>query len=126
MASSSRERTATIALVVIAAVLIVLLMAWALGGFGVGGMMGGSPYGTANGYMLIGVFIVLAIGGLLYLLLVPGLAQPVIPPPYPHPEWGSPPSTNPAVRILDERYARGEITREQYMQMRRDLESRQP
>ncbi len=29
-----------------------------------------------------------------------------------------------ARRILDERYARGEITREQYEQMRRDLENR--
>ncbi len=126
MASSSRERTATIVLVTGAAVLSVLLMAWARGGFGAGGMMGGSPYGAASGYMLLGVFVVLGIGGLLYLLLVPGLAQPVIPPPYPHAEWGSPPSTNPAVRILDERYARGEITREQYMEMRKDLESRNP
>ncbi len=35
-----------------------------------------------------------------------------------------PPDRDSARRILDERYARGEITREQYEQMRRDLGDR--
>ncbi len=33
------------------------------------------------------------------------------------------PATSRALEVLKERYARGEITREQYEQMRRDLES---
>jgi putative membrane protein len=37
--------------------------------------------------------------------------------------WGGPPTESP-LDILDRRYARGEITREQYQQMREDLTRR--
>ncbi len=126
MASSSRETTSMIILVIVAVALVVVLMAWVLGGFGGGGMMGGGSAGGVNGVMLIAVFVVLGVGGLAYLLLVPGMVQPVIPPPYPHPEWGNPPPEMTSLQILDARYARGEISRDDYLRMRQDLESRKP
>jgi putative membrane protein len=39
---------------------------------------------------------------------------------WPRIEWGS--SRSHALELLEERYARGEITREEYLQKKRDLE----
>ena len=39
---------------------------------------------------------------------------------WPRIEWGSPRS--PAVELLEERYARGEISREEYLEKKRELE----
>jgi putative membrane protein len=85
-----------------------------------GGMMGGrgAPYGygwgyptgTRWGFMFVGMLIPLAFIGLLivgaYLLLKPRVESA---------ESGD------ALRILDERYAKGEITGEQYSEMKRNL-----
>ncbi|HII41025.1 MAG TPA: SHOCT domain-containing protein [Thermoplasmata archaeon] len=96
-----------------------------LRGYGGVGMMGGSYVGGS--WMVgIGFLAVVGIAMACAVVLTPGVAQPAIPPPYPHPEWGSPPSTHPAVQILDARYARGEISREQCVEMRKDIESRNP
>lgn len=38
---------------------------------------------------------------------------------WPHIEWGSPRS--PALDLLEQRYARGEISREEYLAKKRDL-----
>lgn len=126
MASSSRETATTILLVVVAVALIAVLMAWVFGGVGGGGMMGGGFSAGGNWVLFVGVFVVLGVGGLLYLLLVPGAVQPVIPPPYPHPEWGYPPPEMTSLQILDARYARGEMSRDDYLRMRQDLEPRKP
>jgi putative membrane protein len=109
-------------LVIIVAVLAVVLLGPMLmmGSWG-GGMMGG--WGMGPGMMGFGfgwwpfmfivpvAFLVLVVLGLYYLLSGQrsqgGLAG--------HAE-------NEALRILKERYARGELTSEQYVKMRKDLE----
>jgi len=85
-----------------------------------GGMMGGwgapdgygwgYPTGMRWGFMFIGMLIPLAFIGLLivgaYLLLKPRV---------------EPTKSENASRILDERYAKGEITSEQYSEMKKNL-----
>ncbi len=108
-----------IALILIVVLLVVLLgglgmMGW--GGFGMGGMMG-SMGGFFNplGVILSLVFWALIIAGgvLLVMWLVRGLA-------------GSSPTSTAAtgpspLDILKMRYAKGEITKEQFEEMKRDL-----
>ena len=82
-----------------------------MGGWGVPGGYGwGYPTGMRWGFMLAGMLIPLAFIGLLivgaYLLLRPRV-EPVE-------------SENP-LSILDERYAKGEITSEQYSEMKKNL-----
>lgn len=101
-------------------VLIVLPLLWGavmMGGLGAG-MMGGwggwdtswSPWRAIVG-MLSTVAIIGGIGAIV--VWVFGRTTQV-----------SPPSGQPSARdLLDARYAQGGITREQYQQMRRDLES---
>ena len=83
-------------------------MMWGWNGWGWGGML------------LMELFWVLVLGGLIALILLAVFA------------WGrsrtgqsgeTRASSDRAIEILKERYARGEITKEQYEQMRRDLES---
>jgi len=85
-----------------------------------GGMMGGwgapggyrwsYPTGMRLGFMLVGMLIPLAFIGLLivggYLLLKPRVESA---------------GSEDALRILDERYAKGEITSEQYSEMKKNL-----
>ena len=85
-----------------------------------GGMMGGwgapdgygwgYPTGMRWGFMFIGMLIPLAFIGLLivgtYLLLKPQVKSA---------------GSEDALRILDERYAKGEITNEQYSEMKKNL-----
>lgn len=85
-----------------------------------GGMMGGwgapdgygwgYPTGMRWGFMFIGMLIPLAFIGLLivgtYLLLKPRVKSA---------------GSEGALRILDERYAKGEITSEQYSEMKKNL-----
>ena len=83
-------------------------MMWGWNGWGWGGML------------LMMLFWVLVLGGLIALILLAVSA------------WGrsrtsqsgeTRASSDRAIEILKERYARGEITKEQYEQMRRDLMS---
>jgi putative membrane protein len=85
-----------------------------------GGMMGGwgtpdgygwgYPTGMRWGFMVVGMLIPLAFIGLLivgaYLLLKPGAESA---------------GSENALRILDERYAKGEITSQQYSEMKQNL-----
>jgi putative membrane protein len=85
-----------------------------------GGMMGGwgapdgygwgYPTGMRWGFMFVGMLIPLAFIGLLivgaYLLLKPRV---------------EPAGSENALRILDERYAKGEITSQQYSEMKQNL-----
>jgi len=70
----------------------------------------GYPTGMRLGFMLVGILIPLAFIG----LLIVG-AYPLLKP-----RVESAGSEN-ALRILDERYAKGEITSEQYSEMKKNL-----
>lgn len=112
-----RGRDIAIIVVVVVLVILVLGLASAMGP----GMMGyyGYPFGYGNywWFVVMGVamfiFWVLVIGGIVYLIVEAfrrgGPTREIKPSPTP-------------LDILRERYARGEITREQYEQMRRDLQ----
>ena len=83
------------------------------GGWAEPGMMGG--YGFGWGILML-IFWALVIGGialLVFRLLGPG---PATTTP------GGPAAGNRSLDILRERYARGEISKEQFDQMRKDLE----
>jgi len=82
-----------------------------MGGWGVPGGYGwGYPTGMRWGFMLVGLLIPLAFIGLLivgaYLLLRHRV---------------EPPGSEGPLSILDERYAKGEITSEQYSEMKKNL-----
>lgn len=76
-----------------------------MGGFGIGGMLFG-------GVLMI-AFWVLIIGGAIWLVVT--LARHNQNP------IATPPSGQTPLAILQARYAKGEITKEQFDQMRRDL-----
>jgi putative membrane protein len=76
------------------------------------GMMGGwgYPYGMGWGFMLVGmliplIFVILVVVGA-YLWLT---------------SRKEPPESDRAIAILNERYAKGEITKEQYLEMKENL-----
>jgi len=82
-----------------------------MGGWGVSeGYSWGYPTGTRWGFMIVGILVPLAFIGLLiagaYVLLR---------------SRGEPAGSDSALRILDERYAKGEITNEQYSKTKKDL-----
>ncbi len=74
----------------------------------------GDGWGWGMAIMMV-VFWALVIGGAVYAFSAMGRSGR---------GWGGP-SEGSALDILDRRYARGEITREQYDQMRHDLEINQ-
>ncbi len=82
---------------------------WGYGGIGCGGL----GFGGWGGMFFGGLTMLLLWGGLMVLgfLAVRGLLRS-------RQEWTSP---GPALEVLRERYARGEVTREQYETMRQDL-----
>lgn len=83
-----------------------------MGGWGMGpGMMGWGMMGFGWPFMFIVpiAFVFLIVLGLYYLLSGRGSATSY--------------AESNAIRILKERYARGEITSEQYSKMKRELES---
>ncbi len=92
-------------------------------GLSSGGVMGGGSAMGGGWVGVVGTLVVVAVAGLALLLLRPGAVQPVIPPPdaflAPPPAPGSE-----AMQILDARYARGELTRDEYLAMREDLRPR--
>jgi putative membrane protein len=110
---------AEIAIIVGVIVVVILLLGFLGGGMMGWGMMGYWGYGPGFGWWWIpmAIFWVLIIIGIV-LLVVWLLGQA-------RARAGGPgPSGSRALDILRERYARGEITREEYERMRRDLEGR--
>lgn len=119
----SSERDQSWLVIIVAVLAVVLLGPILMMGFGgfMGGMMGfgGFPggmmgYGFGWPFMFLVplAFVVLVVLGLYYLLS--GQRSQGASAGYTQSE---------ALRILKERYARGEITSEQYTKMKRDLES---
>lgn len=99
-------------------VLVILLISLLGGGMMMGwGMMGWGGYGfNPLGWILMLVFWVLIIGGVALLAVwLFRQARPLAVGP------GAPEES---LEILKERFARGEISREQYEEMRRTLEGR--
>ncbi len=103
--------------IVIGAVALVVLLLGLLGGGMMGfGMMGWGGFGFSPlWWIFMLLFWVLIIGGIAMLLV--WLFRQA-----PRTGAGAGPPTSRPLDILRERYARGEITREQYAEMRRDLE----
>lgn len=110
--------------VIIGAIVLVILLVSLLGGgmmYGWGGMgpgmMGWGGYGfNPLGWIVMLLFWALIIGGiaLLAVWFFRGATPSVMGPTAP----------SQSLEILKERYARGEITREQYEEMRRAIEGR--
>jgi len=116
-----------IALVIGAVVLVALLFGFlgggmmGFGGFGpgmMGGYYGGYGYNSWWGVVPLLIWVVI-IGGVV--LLVMTLARRDRTPDT---GLGSGPQGSSALDLLRDRYARSEITREQYQQMRQDLEDK--
>ena len=84
-----------------------------------------APYGAGWGMMGWGaIFMVVP---LLVLILVVILALGASRPREPVPRYAPPPSSaGTALETLNARYARGEISREEYLRIRADLKGRTP
>lgn len=115
--------------IIVVAVLVILFFGLLGGGmmgygfFGPGGMMGPGRFGYGGlgfspfWWILMAFFWLLIIGGIIVLVI--WLLQPRRPlGTTPGPTGGR------ALDILKERYAKGEITKEEYDQMRQDLEGK--
>ncbi|MCL4323988.1 MAG: hypothetical protein M1144_00770 [Candidatus Thermoplasmatota archaeon] len=125
--SRGSGRTALLALFVVLFVGLFVLMVYFMwvywsGGFGTG-YWGGFPMMGGGGWwwmMILPALLFVAFVLFLLLLLAPGatpgsvVVSPILSPPPP----GS------ASDVLSLRYARGEISREQYLLARRDIEGR--
>ena len=105
---------ALIAILVVVAVVIVIASSF-LNPFGYG-MMGMMGFGAI--FMIVPVLILIII-----IIAIVSLTRPSHHP-YPPYQYPSPQTMTP-LQVLELRYSRGEITREQYHQMRSDLESRE-
>ena len=110
--------------VIIGAIVLVILLVGLLGGgmmYGWGGMgpgmMGWGGYGfNPLGWIVMLLFWALIIGGIA--LLAVWLFRSATPAAL------GPTAPSRSLEILRERYARGEITREQYEEMRHEIEGR--
>ena len=110
----SKERDQSGLVIIIAVLAVVLLGPMLMMGFGgfMGGMMG-FGFGWWPFMFLVPLgFVVLVVLGIYYLFSGQAREQGALA----HME-------SDALRILKERYARGEITSDQYSKMKRDLES---
>lgn len=99
-----------IVLVVLAVVLPLLI--WGLGGGYMSGMMGMMGYGWGFMFLVPVVFLVLIALGAYYLITESTRTSRSVPN-----------RGERALEILKERYAKGEITREQFLKMKKELES---
>jgi putative membrane protein len=131
--STTTQRTDPVVWVVLALVILLVVPGALMMSFWGVGMMGGSWMGTGwTGWgwglgALVGLGAILVV---LFLVLKAIQATPSRPPAAPYaygvPPYGMPPGgpapSDPRA-ILDARYARGEITRDEYLRMRSDLES---
>ena len=113
------ERSSTAVIVVVVLLLIGLLFILPMLGMWMwrpmmmgGGMMGGwsYPVGVGWGFMFLGMLIPLLFIGLL-----------IIGAYYLVTSRSGASSSDAALRILDERYAKGEITEKQYLEMKQNL-----
>ncbi len=90
-----------------------------VGGFGGGwGMMGSGMMGGFGWWWLLPVLAILFLALIIWaiVMLMRGLSQPG----HSQPEYGSPDS---ALEILKQRYAKGEINKEEYEEKKKDLSS---
>jgi len=129
--STTTERTDPAVWIVLALVLLLLVPGALMMGFGGFGMMGGTGMGGWTGWglgALVGLGVIFAV---LYFVVKaiqatpsrPGyMPYPYAAPPYPTQAPGAP-GPDPRA-ILDARYAKGEIMRDEYLRMRADLEGR--
>ena len=104
--------------IVVGVVVVVILLFWLMGGVGMmswtrgAGMMGWQGYGSPWGGIMMLVVGVLVVGGIVWLV---GSGR--------HAATGSGIGNTRPLDILKERYAKGEITREEYQRMRQELEA---
>jgi putative membrane protein len=121
MAGRESEKIILILLVAIVVIVVVgvFSMITMMGGYGWGSMMGGGMMGPGMmGWDGIGYGWWMPLGGLIFLiLLIVGLY--LLFSAYHRSEQISGTS---AIEILKERYAKGEITEEQYQKMKKELE----
>ncbi len=127
MPGSSRHAPATAGLLLVVLVcaiaipVFIILWAWGGGGFYPGTM---GMWGWA--FPMTGMAILGLIVGLILLVrggeaaAWPAYAMPV------YPQAGAPPQAATPLDIVDARYARGEITRDEYLRIREDLQQRGP
>lgn len=87
-------------------------------------MMWDYGYGMGWGWILI-LFGLLAVAALVVLVVRSFTAGPPSPPPGQPPTHGQPPGSN-ARAILEERLARGEVTPDEYREIRRALDETSP
>ena len=112
MSSKRDQNWLVVVIIVIVAVVLLGPLSW-MGGFGMmGPWMMGFGFGWPFMFLFPLVFIVLIVLGLYYLLS----GQEGFSGPRGRGE-------NEALPTLKERYARGELTSEQYAKMKKDLES---
>lgn len=117
---TEQTRTVVILVAIILLVLVALPLLW--GGMMMGGMMGPGMMGGWGGWggganLWLGLLTML-----FWVLILAGIGLVVV---WAVRHMGPRETTDSSPRALDilkERYARGELTREQYEQMRRDLE----
>lgn len=109
--------------IVVALILLVFLVPGVfMMGFWGTGMMGGGTWGW-GGWLAMGLGSVVLV--VVLLLVIRAIQATPRAPAYLPPAWTAPPPAGlTAIQILDTRYAKGEITRDEYLRMRADLEGR--
>jgi len=117
---TNRDSVLKILVVAVVSIIgLVVLSGLFWGGTGYG-MMGGGMMGA--GWLVILVPVVLV--ALLIFFLVPGLSEEAPPAQGYYPPGGPQPpyqATSSSLDVLSQRYARGEISRDDYLRMRDDI-----
>ncbi len=125
--STTTERTDPTLWIVLALVALLVVPGALMMGFWGTGMMGGTGMGNWTGWGLVGAFVGLAVVVVVLYVLVKAIQATPSRPVYAPYAYAPPPYPSPAAdsrAILDARYAKGEITRDEYLRMRADLEGR--
>jgi putative membrane protein len=94
-----------------------------MGVFGNGWSMPG-PGSALMGVIMLVILVLIVVGIVLLVRSVIRHDHAHVPPGPPQgPAWAAPPDvgTNSALRVLEERYARGEIDREDFLQRKQDI-----